>query len=300
VAELEISNRDARRLWLSAQGLAATPVGPLDLAQTIERLGLVQLDTIQTVARAHDHILWSRNQNYRPKHLAKLYKERQVFEHFTHDASVLPMALLPIWARQFRRMKAKIDRSSWWKGMPGPEGRAAIKARIAQEGPLCTRDFEAEAPRKKEMWARAPHKMALDYMWYAGELATCHRRGFEKVYDIAERVFPEGWAEAVPAPEQEAVALCAEALDRMGFGTLPEVRKFWDATEVAEVKDWAARADLVALRIEGADGAWTQAVGPADIEARLADLAQPSSRLRILNPFDPVIRDRAAGAALWV
>ncbi len=62
---LRISNRDARRLWLDAQGLAPTPTGPLDLLATIERLGFVQLDTIRMVARAHHHILWSRNQNYR-------------------------------------------------------------------------------------------------------------------------------------------------------------------------------------------------------------------------------------------
>ncbi|MFT6913280.1 MAG: hypothetical protein ACJAQW_001890, partial [Paracoccaceae bacterium] len=62
---LKIPNRAARRLWLAAQGLAAPPTGPLDVAALITRLGFVQLDTIQVVARAHHHILWSRNQHYR-------------------------------------------------------------------------------------------------------------------------------------------------------------------------------------------------------------------------------------------
>lgn len=289
----EISNKDARRLWLASQALAETPTGPLDLAAMIDRLGFVQLDTIQTVARAHDHILWSRNQNYRPKHLATLYKRREVFEHFTHDASVLPMALLPMWRRQFRRMQERIDRRGWCNGMPGPEGRAAIVARIAADGPLCSADFEADAPRAKEMWARPAHKQALDYMWYGGALATCHRRGFTKVYDLGERVFPaQLWDAKVPEQEQVA-ALCAGALDRMGFGTLGEIRKFWDSAEVAEVKAWATSAELVPLRVQQADGGWYDALGPADIAHRIAGLAPPTSRLRILNPFDPLIRDRA-------
>ena len=91
---LEISNRDARRLWLHAQGLSATPTGVLDLKSLITSLGLVQLDTIRNISRAHHHILWSRNQNYREPMLNKaLARDRIVFEHFTHDASVLPMEL---------------------------------------------------------------------------------------------------------------------------------------------------------------------------------------------------------------
>ena len=95
---LRISNRDARHLWLAAHGLAATPTGQVDPISLVRNLGFVQLDTIQVVARAHHHILWSRNQNYREPMLDKLLaKDRSVFEHFTHDASVLPMEFLPMW-----------------------------------------------------------------------------------------------------------------------------------------------------------------------------------------------------------
>ena len=91
-APLRISHRDARRLWLGGQGLAETPTGKLDLDALIKRLGFVQLDTIQVVSRAHHHILWSSNQNYREPMLNKaLAKHRDVFEHFTHDASVIPI-----------------------------------------------------------------------------------------------------------------------------------------------------------------------------------------------------------------
>jgi len=118
---LQISNRDARRLWLERQGLAQTPTGALDqgaLTAIIERLGFVQLDTIRIIARAHDHILWSRNQNYREPMLDGLMKSRMVFEHFTHDASIIPMQFYPNWRRQFSRMRDKIDNSHWGESMP--------------------------------------------------------------------------------------------------------------------------------------------------------------------------------------
>ena len=85
-----IGNRDARRLWLDAQGLATAPVGELDNLAIVRRLGFVQLDTIRVVSRAHHHTIWSRNQHYREPMLNRLLaEERGVFEHFTHDASIL-------------------------------------------------------------------------------------------------------------------------------------------------------------------------------------------------------------------
>jgi len=78
----------------------------------------------------------------------------------------------------------------------------------------------------------------------------------------------------------------------MGFGTLGEIQKFWEATDAHEVKTWAAGTSLVPVSLQAADGTWVDAYAPADIEQRLAGLAAPTSRLRILNPFDPVVRDR--------
>ena len=288
---LQISNAQARALWLERQRLGAAPTGPIDLAGIIHDLGFVQLDTIQFVARAHDHILWSRNNNYRPDMLNKLMRARGIFEHFTHDASALPMEFYTVWQRQLQRMEQKARR--WCAKMPGAAGREEIKARIAKEGPLSTHAFDTRIAGKKEMWSRPPHKLALDYMWYAGELSTCHREGFTKFYDLTERVVPyalraERWSSA-----QEVNWLCHAALARMGFGTLGEVRKFWDATTVAEVKDWGEKTQLVPVEIETADRGRFAAFAPPDIEARLKGLAPPTGRLRILNPFDPVIRDRA-------
>ena len=106
-APLRIANRDARRLWLWTNGLSATPTGPLDVMGMIRALGFVQIDTIRNVTRAHHHILWSRNQNYREKMLWPRLKGRDLFEHFTHDASLIPMEVLPYWQRQFDRLGRK-------------------------------------------------------------------------------------------------------------------------------------------------------------------------------------------------
>jgi uncharacterized protein YcaQ len=290
----KIKNRDALRLWLQAQGLASAPTGPLDVMAVIRQLGFVQLDTIQVVARAHHHILWSRNQNYRETMLDPLMaKHRALFEHFTHDASVLPMEFLPMWQRQFRRKKERIERLGWYSSMPDAEGRAGIKARIAQEGPLSTHAFDTKVDGPKQMWSRPPHKLALDYMWYSGELATSHRENFTKFYDLAERVFPDHLREQQHDDDVQVDWLCRAALDRIGCGALGEIQKFWEATDAKEVRAWAEQAtDLIAIEIEDAEGNWCPAVAPADIEERLARVQAPTSRLRILNPFDPVIRDR--------
>ncbi len=298
---LRISNRAARWLWLSAQGLASAPTGKIDLGQMIHDLGFVQLDTIRVIARAHHHILWSRNQNYREPMLGKHLRQRHVFEHFTHDASVLPMEFLPMWQRQFDRRAARIINAGWWKGMPDAEGRAEIKARIEREGPLSTHAFDSKVDGKREMWSRPPHKLALDYMWYAGELATCHRENFTKFYDLGERVFPKALREVAMAEEAQIDWLCRAALTRMGFGSAGEIQRFWDAMSAREVKGWLDRVQggLVAVEIENADGSVSSGWAVPDIEARLAALEKPTARLRILNPFDPVIRDRNRLARLF-
>jgi len=291
----KIGNRDARSLWLSTQGLATAPTGPLDTLSIIKQLGFVQLDTIQVVARAHHHVIWSRNQNYREPMMNKLLAEdRQIFEHFTHDASVIPMDYLPMWQRQFLRKKEQLDRSNWYKGMSNKEGREKIKERIKNEGSLSTHAFDTKIAGPKKMWTRPPHKLALDYMWYSGELATCHRVNFNKYYDIAERVFPANLHNQNVDDESQIDWLCMSALERLGVATLREVQEFWDAVSTKEVKAWSERAaaSLTSVEIQSADGSWNVAFAPCDIEARISELKAPTSRLRILNPFDPAVRNR--------
>lgn len=289
-ARLDIPNRDARRLWLWTNGLAPTPTGPLDVMEMIRRLGFVQIDTIRNVTRAHHHILWTRNQNYREKMLWPLLRQRHLFEHFTHDASLIPMDVLPMWARQFRRLGDKAGAHEWYQSGLAQQEVTNIRKRIAQEGALSTHAFETKAV-SREMWARPPHKKALDQMWYAGELGTCHRENFIKFYDLGERIFG-GDPRDGEMGEAAVDWLCDQALDRLSLGTTGEVQRFWDAMEAPDAKAWSVRRAPVPLRVQNADGTWREAWGAPDIEHRLANAPAPTTRLRILNPFDPAIRDR--------
>ncbi len=295
---LKISNKDARTIWLNRQGLAVQPTGtasPDALLDIIRQIGFVQLDTIRIVARAHHHILWSRNQNYREHMLGELLtQKRAVFEHFTHDASVLPMEFYPVWRRQFRRLEAKLKKGNWGKALPPIKERAKIRKRIELEGALCTRDFTGKADKTKHPWMRPPHKFGLDYLWYAGDLTTCHRTNFIKYYDLAERIIPPHLFNDRRDDAEQIDWLCREALSRLGFGNERDIQRFWDAVDLAEVKNWTAATakQLIPAEVTTADGGCISVLLPANFEEMMADARSPTSRLRIVNPFDPVVRDR--------
>ncbi len=290
---MKIDNQTVRALWLTSHGLTQSPTGPCDPLAIIKGLGFVQLDTIQVVSRAHHHILWSRNQNYRESMLDPLLRDqRQIFEHFTHDASILPMSFLPMWRRQFERKRREVGQSNWFGKHLDASLIKHIMERITIEGPLSTQDFIAKTTANKKMWARPPHKMVLDYLWYAGDLATTYREGFTKFYDLAERVFPEDAPRLTD--RQQIHRLCDAAIFRLGFGSLGDIRNFWAACDSAEVSAWAKtrKGELIEVEIEYADKSVAQVYAAHDIYDRIQSLKTPNTRLRILNPFDPAIRDR--------
>jgi len=288
---LKITNAQARKLWLHNHGLSGAPTGALDVMAIVRDLGFVQLDTIQVIARAHHHILWSRNQNYREAMFDPLLaQDRAVFEHYTHDASVIPMETLPFWRRQFDRKEREV--AKWFKSMPDQAFRDAMRARIAQEGALSTHAWDTKRADPSVVWSRPPHKMALDYMWYKGDLATCYRQNFKKFYNLPERVFPDDMRQMDVSDRDQIDWLCRQAMRRLGFATPKELQGFWEAMTLAEAKQWIETAGLQVAKVEAADGTWRDAFVVSDIEAQIQAAPQPTSRLRILNPFDPAIRDR--------
>ncbi|PHR93777.1 MAG: hypothetical protein COA69_03875 [Robiginitomaculum sp.] len=293
--ELKIKNRDARRLWLHAQGLAQTPTGPLDILETIKTLGFVQLDTIRNIARAHHHILWSRNQNYREPMLnIQLADQRNIFEHFTHDASVIPMEFYPYWTRQFERLGTRVAQYASYKTARKIIHPEKIRERIVNEGPLSTHAFQSEGVKKKGMWNRPPHKVLLDQMWYAGELSTAHRTNFIKYYDVPERIIPAEITNVIKPDADQIDWLCTQALERLAFGTLGEIQRFWGAMSAHDVRIWAKQNahKLIPVQIETADGNWIKSYACDTIRHLLQTTPAPTKRLRILNPFDPAVRDR--------
>ena len=286
---LRLSNRDARRLWLAQNLLTAGPRDPLEI---VRALGFVQIDTIRNVVRAQDHILWSRaGARYREEGIWRHLKKRALFEHFTHDASLIPVEVLPFWSRRFRHLGERTANSGWYHSGLGRAEVRAIRDRIEAEGPLSTHAFDSEHKGPKEMWARPPHKKALDQMWYAGELATAHREKFVKFYDLGTRVFPGGCHSGKPEREQTD-ALHARAIHHLGVATPSELMKFWGATNPAEVKTWLGRADLQPVEVEAADGRVYAALAVPDIAERLAAAPEAGARIRLINPFDPAVRER--------
>ena len=111
-----LSNTHARRLFLDRHLLGAAQGGTgrgADLLGMLEGLGFVQVDSVNTLARAHDLILWARRGQYRPRALERLVETRAAFEHWTHDAAVVPMDFYPMWRLKFARDEAHMKRH--WK-----------------------------------------------------------------------------------------------------------------------------------------------------------------------------------------
>ena len=286
---LRIGNRQARRSWLMANGLSGAGDGLVDVLQTIRDLGFLQIDTVRNVTRAHHHILWSRNTGYREDMLWPLLRQRALFEHFTHDASLLPMEVYPMWQRQFERLGRRTANGAWYQSGLTRGDIRKIRDRIETEGPLSTHAFES-LPRSGEMWSRPPHKKALEQMWYAGELATSHRQNFVKFYDLGERVFP-ALNEGRASLREQADYLCDAAMKRLQIANASEIRRFWDAITPSEVSGWIAGAGLVPVSVEDAEGRWHDSWAVPDIESRLEE-SGTETHMRIINPFDPAIRDR--------
>lgn len=294
-----IPNRKARHHLIALCGLgggAGAMRRPL-LLQTIHDLGFVQVDSVNVLERAHHHILFSRGAAYRPADLAALIeKDRSLFENWTHDASIIPSRFFPYWKHRFADEKARLRQR--WKSHFGAEDFdadiARVHDRIARDGPVMARDFEGDKP-SSGWWDWHPSKAALEYMWRTGELAIARREGFQKVYDLAERVIP---AEHFGAQVERSAFVdwaCRQALARLGFATRGEIAAFWALTTPAEVDGWieANRRELVPVRVEAADGRPRAGFAlPGVAEAALGAPPSPD-RVRIVSPFDPLMRDRA-------
>jgi uncharacterized protein len=297
-----LPNPAARRLFLHRHALAEAPTGPASgqaLARLIDRIGFVQIDSINTVARAHHMILFSRRQSYRPEALKRLHeKDRLVWEHWTHDASILPVALHPLWQHRFDRnaVRMKANWKKWFRD--GYEDQLdTILRRIEADGPLSVSDVgEGEERGKGGWWDWHPSKTALEWLWHTGQLAISRRDGFQKVYDLPERVIPE--AHRTPAPDEGAMIHWANstALDNLGFADASELRAYWHTLRPEEAKVWAkaalARGEIVEIEIEGAKGQRRRSFARPEVLEQAASAPEPTSRLRILSPFDPALRDR--------
>ena len=306
-----LSNALARRLFLDRHGLVVPPTGPAkgaDLTKVITDLGFVQLDSVNTVARAHDLILFARRPAYRTPHLKRLYeRDKALFEHWTHDAAMIPMAFYPYWHLRFQR-DAEMLKKRWatWRKHEFHDRFDTVLQQIRDHGPVCSSDVgQEEARAKTGWWDWHPSKTALEYLWRSGALTVIGRDGFQKRYDLTERVIEQNLCDAAnaPDPEESIDWLCNAALDRLGFATSGELAAFWDTVSPKETKDWCA-VEKAAGRLEEIE---IDCVGgrkrvsftrPGALEAAL-DLPTAPNRLRVLSPFDPALRDRNRAERLF-
>lgn len=330
---LTLSPQATGRLLLDAQGLLEDPeraASPAALQKMIERMGFVQVDTINVVERAHHLTLFSRMHTYRHDMLAKLIeRKRTLWEHWTHDASVIPTQWFPHWKHRFDRYRSRIRTNTWWNARLGanPDDTIAmVRERITREGPLQSRDFKHDHenhPLPEEgWWGWKPAKAALEHLWRGGELTIIKRINFQKVYDLTERALPEQHHARMPEADEHVDWACSSALERLGVATSGEIAAFWHAIDAVAARKWCAaamqRGELIEVMVEdaqsgkprkslafaamegklrrmmrgAASGVAKKGVGGREAASGVGAVGDDASRMRVLSPFDPVLRDR--------
>ncbi|MDP6986459.1 MAG: crosslink repair DNA glycosylase YcaQ family protein [Phycisphaerales bacterium] len=311
---MEFTARQVRCLLLCRQGLGHSPIGrsgPKQLDQLITQLGFVQLDSIAAVERAHHLTLRSRLPSYKQQHLRELLERtRSVFEHWTHDASAIPTTWRHHWKHRFDRYAVSDRAHPWWSKNMGNHPDKVIRhvlARIRHEGPLRCRDFEDDRSAQGGWWDWKPAKAALEYLWRSGRISVTGRSGFQKIYDLSSRVHPETPRKS--SAKQHLNWACSEALDRLGVATAAELAAFFRAVTVAAARGWIQEnidlGTLVSIAVLPIDGgkpvrSVARATIASDIsECSAAPLLGAQSKMRLLCPFDPVIRDRKRLARLF-
>ncbi len=310
MARPQLTNSAARRLFLHRHLLGTPPSGPGkgdDLMAVIRGLGFVQVDSVSTVERAHNMILFARRPAYRPRALTRLLEtERRLFEHWTHDAAIIPTEYYRYWHLPFERTRERLSQrwQSWQDGDYLTE-LDRVMEHVARHGAVRSSDLLQDAHRGQSggWWNWHPSKAALEFLWRTGALAVSGRQGFQKLYDLAERTYPEAQAAPVPTVAEGIEWFCTEALNRLGFATSGEIAAFWAHVSPAEARDWVrdalASGRLEEIDVLGHDGKPRRSVAwPGTMEE--ADTLPPSPpRLRILSPFDPALRDRGRAERLF-
>ncbi|MEH1013792.1 crosslink repair DNA glycosylase YcaQ family protein [Micromonospora sp. CPCC 206060] len=299
-----LSLAQARRIALAAQGFTdPAPTGAptrRHLRRVLDRVGLIQMDSVNVLQRAHYLPLYSRLGPYPTGLLdaAAYRRPRSLFEYWGHEASLVPVELHP--ALRWRMAAA---RTSAWGGMrriaeEQPELVAWVRDEVAARGPLTAAEIEHDAPRETGNWGWnwSAVKRALEFLFWAGEVTAADRTGsFARRYDLAERVLPAAVLDApTPTDAQAYRALVAVAARSLGVAAEPELRDYFRlpaaATRVA-VAELVEAGELVPVTVAG----WPQ---PAYLHAaaRLPRWARPHT---LVSPFDPLIWERGRAERLF-
>jgi len=277
-----------RRLIVGAQGYASRSrrATAREVEESIRRLSCVQLDSISTVERSHRIALSSRVGIYSPGVVPRLLREGRVFEYWAHEACLIPIEDWPLFVRAMRnggrRWYGEVERTH-------PHLAEEILAEIRARGPLGSRHFEGEAVGG--MWNWKPAKAMLERLWNSGQLVIAGRQGFQRLYDLTERVIPRELLEA-PAPDEADVlrAFALRAVRARGALTEPGIVEHYrlrgGAARIRPHVD-ALVAEGLLERLEVDDGG-VPVVVPAGAGL---DPPQPTGAV-LLSPFDNLLWDR--------
>ena len=280
-----------RRYLVAHQGFAtrARKSRAAEVAATIGRLGCVQLDSISTVERAHRLTLASRIGRYPVGTVTRLLGTAKIFEYWAHEACLLPIEDYPLFKRRMEHLR---DRHWWGRERKDRVTEAHVLEAIRERGALPSRAFEGKGPMPGEMWNWKPAKRALEHLFAAGEVAVAGRDGFQRLYDLPERVIPRRFLDAPTPSEDEFVRLYAlRAVEGRGAlteaGIAEHCRLPGGGRRMRPVVDELAGAGLV-RRVSVGDGG-AAVVVPADTEL---DGSVPPAGV-LLSPFENLLWDRA-------
>lgn len=291
-----LSRTQARRITLAAQGFLDKPHAPptmRTLARTVERTGVLQVDSVNVLQRAHFMPLYSRMGPYDPALLPRASHgraQRRLVEYWAHVQAYMPVELWP--AMRFRRDHFRSIRGKWWNNV-SDEAAAELVHRIRDAGrPLTARDLDTgDVPRSKEHWGWnwSEARRGLDMLYSFGDLAIAGRNSqFEVRYDVPERVLPDHVL-AMPdlTPAEQHLALVRKAAVSYGVATAQCLKDYY-RMHVDQVRPAIATlvesGELEPVTIEG----WRR---PAYLH-RDARRPRAIGARAVLSPFDPVVWER--------
>ena len=300
----KLSLAAARRVALAAQGFIGPRPGRVPDAtaarRQIERLGLLQIDSVSAVVRSHYLPLFSRLGPYRRELLDELAyagRHRRLFEYWGHEASLLPVTAQPLFRWRMERAAAG---QGIYAGIArfGRERRefvAAVLAEVRARGPLTAGELAAGARGLGGWWGWSEDKLALEFLFWAGQVTTATRRGFERVYDLPERALPrEVLDRPTPDPHEAQRELLRRAGRALGVATLRDLRDYFrlDAADVqGRLAELGEAGDLLPVTVEG----WSQ---PAWLDPA-ARLPRRIDARALLSPFDSLVWERARTERLF-
>jgi uncharacterized protein YcaQ len=294
-----LTRPQARRIAIRATGLGAPrPAGRVTaqhLRKVVRQLGVVQLDSVNAVARAHELLFFSRLGPYEPKLLFDLvYRKRELYEGWLHVASLIPTEWWPLleWRRtegihpnwhDFRRTQAAVIDE--------------VRELLREGGPLAAADLEHLGPRGGPWWGWSQGKRVLESMFVFGEVAVTTRRGaFERVYDLAERVIRPDVFAAHSVPEHETRReLLLHAAQACGIGTYKDLADHFRLSITktrAAMRELVAEGALVEHQVEG----WSE---PAYALPSLSIPRNGCPDGRLVSPFDPLVWYRPRDVRLF-